>query len=310
MGVRLARAELARIVSAQPHRFGVTGGPVRVRRLGAGESYEAWHVRAGGEDGGEDSGEDSGEDVVLRVVHRPVHELPRPMSAEFDVLPLVPAGIGPRAVLLDESPELLGSPFMVTSLVPGRVVDAWSPELLTAHARQLARLHAATRPGTVLLADHLRDSLAWWTAQHPDVVAQVEHLVPHVVAFVEPIPPAPRTTLIHGDAVPSNILVDDDGTPRYVDWEWGGFGDPAQDLAYLGGSIAAAPWYVPLTPAAIDHLLAAYRAVHPDDTLHLRRAGWEVCERFLTSLHFRLTGRRDAVEVLTEGLEREVMMAG
>jgi aminoglycoside phosphotransferase (APT) family kinase protein len=292
--------DLAKVVTAAPGRFGLSGssgGPVRVRRLGAGETYEAWHVHAGDED------------VVVRVVRRPVADMPRPMADEFGMLAHVPAGFGPRPVLLDESTELLGRPFMVITFVPGRIVPpaGWTPELLAAHARRLAHLHRDSRPGGALVADHFRDSLAWWTGHHPDIVAQVAHLVPLVAAFVRPVPPAPRHTLVHGDAVVTNILVDGAGTPRYVDWEWAGFGDPAQDLALLGGPIAAAPWYVPLGPAALDHFLATYRTVHDDETLHLRRAAWEVCERFFTSLHFRRQPhRRHVAALLTAAVEREI----
>jgi len=270
---------------------------VRVQRLGAGESYAAWRVRTGTED------------VVVRVARRPVAELPRPMANEFAMLRLVPEGLGPRPVLLDESAELFGSPFIVTTFVPGRVVGPgeWTPELLTAHARGLARLHRAERPGSVLLADHFRAGLGWWRDHHPDVVDQVAHLVPLVTARVEEVPPAPRHTLVHGDAVATNILVDEAGTPRYIDWEWADFGDPAQDLAYLGGAIATPPWYVPLSPAEIDHLLAAYREIHPDETLGPRRAGWELCERFLTALHFRTQPRhRQAAGHLTAALEHQL----
>ncbi|HEX6355814.1 phosphotransferase family protein [Actinophytocola sp.] len=289
--------DLAKAVTAAPDRFGMSGGPVRVRRLGAGETYEAWHVHAGAED------------VVVRIVHRPVAELPRPMAAEFDMLRLVPDGFGPRPVLLDETTDLLGRPFMVTTFVPGSIVppDRWTPELLTTHARRLAHLHGSSRPGGTRVADHFRDSLAWWTGHHPEIVAQVTHLVPLVAAFVEPTPPAPRHTLVHGDAVVTNILVDDAGTPRYIDWEWTGFGDPAQDLALLGGPIAVAPWYVPLGPAALDHFLAAYRTVHDDETLPVRRAAWEVCDRFFTSLHYRRQPHHhDVAAQLTTAVERVV----
>ena len=37
-----------------------------------------------------------------------------------------------------------------------------------------------------------------------------------------------------GTADRIGVLVDA-GAPRYVDWEWVEIGDPAQDLAYIGG---------------------------------------------------------------------------
>src|SRR5205085_5978001 len=105
------------------------GAPVgedpQARLIGTGESYAAWLLDLGRE----------AEPLVVRIARRPVDDLPRPMAAE-----LVPAGIGPRPVLLEESPEPLGAPFIVTGYVPGREIgaDGWGDELLAAHARQLA----------------------------------------------------------------------------------------------------------------------------------------------------------------------------
>jgi aminoglycoside phosphotransferase (APT) family kinase protein len=103
--------------------------------------------------------------LVVRIARRPVSELPRPMTEELAGIALVPAGVGPRAVLLEESPEPLGAPFVVTSYVPGHEVEPadWTDELLAAHARQLAALHARPfdRCGDVIAgeADRVADVL-------------------------------------------------------------------------------------------------------------------------------------------------------
>lgn len=300
----------------------------QVSRIGSGESYEAWLVAAAG-----------AEPLVVRVARRPVSDLPRPMAAELAGIALVPDGIGPRAVVLEESPKPLGSPFMVTGFVPGREVDpaGWTGELVAAHARQLARLHArpyaacgdvtvpeASRSAAFSLTGKYDESIDWWRGENPAVVAdpEVAALAPRVRAYVAAAEPAfarlHRFALVHGDCVVPNILVDDAGVPRYVDWEWAEIGDPAQDLAYLGGYVAAPPWYLPLTLKRLDLLLDAYVAAageaagDPED-LRRRRDAFEVSERFFSSLHFRTlrggaedrrTGRySDAVRLLTAGLD-------
>lgn len=115
---------------------GVTTGPVE--RLGTGESYTAWRVG-------------SGEQArVLRVPRRsPHHEMPRSMTAEFEVLRRVPPELGTSAVALETgSDNPLGTPYMVTTHVPGRALRTadWNPRLATALAHQIARLHAALAP--------------------------------------------------------------------------------------------------------------------------------------------------------------------
>jgi aminoglycoside phosphotransferase (APT) family kinase protein len=257
-------------------------GMTDVVRLGNGESFTAWKVG----------------DVVVRVPHRPVGELPRPPAAEFAALALVPPGLGPRPVGLEGAT-------MVTTYVPGEVRADWDDDLLVAHARQLAVLHArrydrcgeVTAPTSPVcsITDRYAAAYEWWDAHHPDVLEAAD-LEPAVRAYLDDTEPAfrrlDRFAHIHGDLVPSNILVDA-GIPRYVDWEWSEIGDPAQDLAYLGGVGAPAPWYLPMDEARIGTFLDAYAeaaGVTDRAGLRVRRDAHEVFERFFTSLHFTTKG--------------------
>ncbi|MET9297214.1 phosphotransferase [Streptomyces sp. NPDC003077] len=361
-------AALAALVREAPERFGLPhpspGARVRVRLLGQGESYTAWLLTGG-----------AAVPLVLRVPRRPVSELPRPMGQEFAALSAVPDGMGPAPVRFEaDEDNPLGTPYLVTGYIPGRErpSQAWDDRLLTAHVRQMARLHgrihdrrgpigaapgdapparetpgsasphpSPARPG-VSLTDDLADGLSWWREARPDVLAdpEVSRLLPRVVAFVGAAAPAfarlERFVLVHGDLVVPNVLVDGAGRPRYIDWEWAEIGDPAQDLAYIGGYVAAPPWYVPLDRRRIRGLLVEYlRRVAAERTgaaadggcadsdgpegpdaladLEIRRDAWEVYERFLSSLHFRTrrgtpedrrSGRyTHAVARLTAGLE-------
>ncbi|PZT70347.1 hypothetical protein DN402_33495 [Streptomyces sp. SW4] len=149
---------------------------------------------------------------------------------------------------------------MVCGYVPGRVPQPaeWTESLLQAHARRLSTLHArafarcgglrapaAERSAALSLTDLFDESLAWWRERFPGLLRDRETgaLLPRVAAFVAAAEPAfrrlDRFALVHGDLVVPNIVVDDAGTPRYVDWEWARIGDPAQDLAYIGGPVAA-----------------------------------------------------------------------
>ena len=295
-------AAVAALVRAEPARFGMADSDtVDVRLLGTGESYAAWLVRV------------AARTVVVRVARR--SDLPRPMAAEFAALALVPAGLGPRPVALEESADPLGSPFMVVGYVPGRVVEpsGWSRPLLVTHVRALAALHTTShtrcgdlvtpiveRSSSISITGRFADSLAWWRQAHPDIVATVaaaDGLLSRAEAVVAAAEPAfarlHRFALVHGDLVVPNILVDGLGTPRYVHWEWAEIGDPAQDLAYLGGAISAPPWYLPLDRSTVELLARTHLAATPDRDrgdladLHTRRDAWEVFERLFSALHFR-----------------------
>lgn len=307
---------LTRLAERAPAAVGLDAvAPVpveQVRLLGRGESFAAWLLEAGGRR------------VVVRIARRPVAELPRPMGEEFQGLGLVPAGIGPEALVLEESKDNpLGAPYMVVSHVPGRVLPPqdWTASVLTAHVEQMVRLHdrrfdrcgsleaePAEHQDTVDIAEQFTMGLDWWSQNHPGVMAEpgVAALATRIGEYLrgaqDTFDRLESFALIHGDLMLPNILVDADSTVRYIDWEWSEIGDPAQDLAYLGGQITVDPWHLPLTRAQTRQLITTYlrasdhgEATGTVEEVMVRRDAWEVYERFLTSLHHRslLAGRPD-----------------
>ena len=239
---------------------GVTTGPVE--RLGAGESYTAWRIG-------------SGEQTrVLRLPRRPPQDMPRSMQAEFEVLRRVPPELGTSAVALETgSNNPLGTPYMVTTHVPGRALRAtdWNRRLATALAHQIARLHEALAAGPapsaafVLSADEQGEELAtWWGEHHPQTLTdpRVRELLPAWRRELDRLAPAfeavPTHRLIHGDAVAPNVILGPDGLPRLIDFEWSGPGDTAKDLALIGGRVTGGPWYLPMTPDDVTAFVTEY----------------------------------------------------
>ena len=241
---------------------GVPTGPVE--RLGAGESYTAWRIG-------------SGEQTrVLRLPRHLPHDMPRPMETEFEVLRRVPPELGTSAVALEAgSDNPLGTPYMVTTHVPGRALRAtdWNPRLATALAHQIARLHAALAAATapapsaafVPSADEQGEELlTWWGEHHPQTLTdpRVRELLPawrreldHLATAFEAVP---THRLIHGDAVAPNAILGPDGLPRLIDFEWSGPGDTAKDLALIGGRVTGGPWYLPMTPDDVTAFVTEY----------------------------------------------------
>ena len=274
---------------------GVPTGPVE--RLGAGESYTAWRIG-------------SGEQTrVLRLPRHLPHDMPRPMETEFEVLRRVPPELGTSAVALEAgSDNPLGTPYMVTTHVPGRALRAtdWNPRLATALAHQIARLHAALAAATapapsaafVPSADEQGEELlTWWGEHHPQTLTdpRVRELLPawrreldHLATAFEAVP---THRLIHGDAVAPNAILGPDGLPRLIDFEWSGPGDTAKDLALIGGRVTGGPWYLPVTPDDVTAFVTEYArysrrlrlaqdtgATDPQRLLE-RRAAYELLDR-------------------------------
>ena len=239
---------------------GVTTGPVE--RLGTGESYTAWRIG-------------SGEQTrVLRLPRRPPQDMPRSMQAEFEVLRRIPPELGTSAVALETgSDNPLGTPYMVTTHVPGRALRAtnWNRRLATALAHQIARLHEALAAGPapsaafVPSADEQGEELVtWWGEHHPQTLTdpRVRELLPAWRRELDRLAPAfeavPTHRLIHGDAVAPNVILGPDGLPRLIDFEWSGPGDTAKDLALIGGRVIGGPWYLPMTPDDVTAFVTEY----------------------------------------------------
>ena len=281
----------------------LAGVELIVELVGAGESYAAWLVHA------------PGGELLFRFPRRPPSEMPAAMADEFAALRRVPEDLGTRGIAVDDTPgNALGRRYLVTTFVPGRVVDgtAWTQQMLDTHTDQLARLHAASAvsdDGVPLaprdLAAELSRDFTGWCASAPEVASTssavslaplvVEHLRRRQWAFEDA---GPRV-LVHGDAVATNVVFDERGTARYIDWEWAHTGDVAQDLAHIGGQVHGGPWYVPLTGTQVEAQVRRYlRARHPAgaslgelERLLARRQAWEVYERFMSSLHFERVHR-------------------
>lgn len=303
---------------------GLVASRLEVSLLGTGESYAAWLVS------------DGVTSWVFRVARRRVEDMPCPMEDELRAAAFVSDGIGSRAVAVEVTGDnALGCPYVVSTFVPGevRAPAAWDRDLLRAHARGLAALHRPDfqlagrigEPGTAFdIVDEFDGGWAWWRSAHPEItenpsVIELAGAVRRRLLDLAPAFYGIGYSVIHGDLVATNVLVDDAGTPRYVDWEWARIGDVANDLALIGGTVTGGPWYVPMDDAMIDEFVSTYvetcrECGRPVDDVHGlrdRRDAWELTERFLTSLHFdtKATGDdmyAEATQSMRRGLWRLV----
>lgn len=281
-------------------------GPVSVRELGRGESYRAHLVRRGEVE------------RVVRVPHVPLSEFPQPPAEELAMLARVPAGLTARPLGVHETDGGDAPLAVVTTRVPGRMLPAaaWSdPERLRSLARSLAVLHVRGDRGGLPVPERIdpvagaEDALAWWQEHEPETAEAVLAPVwPAVRAHLEPLRDAfgaADRVLLHGDVAAANLLVDDDGSVRFVDWEWSGVGDAARDLALIGGPVPLEPWYAGLTSEGTRRFAADYLAARaeeeraagaPDSALDLesllrRRAAHHLHELTFVAAHLHRVAR-------------------
>jgi aminoglycoside phosphotransferase (APT) family kinase protein len=264
-----------------------------------GESYAAWLV-------------DTANPVVVRIPYREAAAMPRPIAAEFAALKLVPPEVGTHglAVGLDEN-NPLGCRFVMTTYAPGETkpVEAWTSQDVALVVDQLKVLHRYDQPkrglvnhpqpGPLDIGAEFEAGWTWWQANRPQItqLSQVQKLLPAARRFLAARAPEfsalDQFSLTHSDLIANNVVFHR-GRARFIDWEWAEYGDPARDLALLGGTIHGGPWYIPLDAVQVQNMVDAYvkgvesttgRILSAQEILR-RRDAWEVCERFQGGMHY------------------------
>lgn len=185
-----------------------------------------------------------GDRLVLRIA-RP--ESADDLRKEAVVIPAaVLAGVRtPEMVDFDDGGELFEGPYMVVTraigVVPGLPADPSDARWQTAY-RQLGGELAALHEGIDALPGVPTDSGA---DPRPQVAALAEagYLSADLASWVtgwfgrleSRIPAAPRARLIHGDASPTNLLVDPESgrLTAILDWGDAAWADPATEFAKL-----------------------------------------------------------------------------
>lgn len=147
----------------------------------------------------------------------------------------------PDPIFFDLGGALLGSPVIVTRLLPGAQILAHPANPLWAEqapvvAALLARIHmlacpsalAASMPDTTAQATWFlkNGSLPEYMRDHPDGAAFWE-IIDHQLPVLKPVEGA----LVHGDYWSGNILWDQGKLSGILDWENVAFGQPGFDVA-------------------------------------------------------------------------------
>jgi aminoglycoside phosphotransferase (APT) family kinase protein len=214
----------------------------------------------------------SGAGTVQRLVMRrdlPFAQERSSVTSEFPVLKAVHARGLPVAepLFVESDPAVLGTPFLVSRRVPGRLMGdslglAMPADFDAAAALGglLARLHGIDPagfdiPGISDVAVDLASQQALidaWTRKYRESIdipsAAIEIGLAWLRANADLV--AGERVLVHGDVGYHNILFDEGRLMALVDWELVHVGNPAEDLAYVS-------LYIDRPVELIDHYVAA-----------------------------------------------------
>lgn len=160
----------------------------------------------------------------------------------------------PRALWTCEDPEPIGSPFIVTELMPGAAIDPWRAQgrevLRTLRGSErfreeivgaLASVHAIS--GEELPASARRDhsvstgrrELDQWggVISRSDSFRSNPILTYAMEWLARNEPPQEEWTLWHGDFRVGNLLLEEGRVTAVLDWEFASEGDPIYDVVLL-----------------------------------------------------------------------------
>ena len=141
---------------------------------------------------------------------------------------------------VEPSAVALGHPFFVMDLVPGQ--SAVDDDILDAFVRTLHSLHqldpklvaGALGPLPATPQAALLAQIEHWSQVHRASVASPVPLLEEAAEWLRRhLRPTGPTSIVHGDPGPGNFLVTDGRITAVTDWEFGHYGDAAEDWAYL-----------------------------------------------------------------------------
>ena len=163
---------------------------------------------------------------------------PRAAEDEFRLLQIIHSlGLTtPRPFYLDQTGQILPTPFFVIEYIEGR--PEFAPEDITNFSAQmaahLAKIHqvSGANPDLAFLPRQTND-LTTLIVPRPAQMNQSldEGRIRDTLQAAWPFPRPNPPVLLHGDYWPGNILWQDDRLAAVIDWEDAHLGDPLKDLA-------------------------------------------------------------------------------
>lgn len=174
----------------------------------------------------------------FRINQRP--EIEKNVKREFTFLKKLAKGIGPKPFFFDGSKAIIPHIFSIVSYIEGKKIKKWTKRHLQLHAKALKRLHKKKysyclhkekKESSIDIVSHFKGVLKTYPQiskenQIPEITSLMRIFVQSNALLFSNLK---QFSIFHGDLNIDNILFSKNSV-KYIDWEWGGIGDPASDL--------------------------------------------------------------------------------
>lgn len=233
---------------------GVTDYTGNYEELGGGELNNTYKLEV------------AGGHIILRIAKYPDN---KSLQREATALQNLACNRIPKLIYFDSEQRLFDKQWIMESYVPGKIVARLTPTQFVSLGALLAEVHKVSKESDnrnlwqTLLFHCERFGDEDFFISHPD--ARLRSLVHKIKeyctdkqhAFAET-----PTSLVHSDATPSNILVQNDSV-GLIDWELSSFRDPMSEFAtvyYEDMEFNQGNWRIKITPVEKENLFAGYVA--------------------------------------------------
>lgn len=204
--------------------------------------------------------------VILRVAR---YEDQKSLMAEAATLALLDLSGVPRLIFFDENQRLRNKLWILESYIKGRHVPRLDASQFRNLGMLLARVHASTlkEERIDVWASFLKRRKQYGDEKallnHPDkrLRSLIRRARDYVKTFQEEHSSL-HCSMIHGDATPTNILIDDDKV-SLIDWEFSHFNDPVAEFAtiyYDDMDYNDGKWRIHISDTERAELFAGYKA--------------------------------------------------
>lgn len=204
---------------------------------------------------------------------------------EFKFLKHIPKNLSPRPLYLDKTKKLLPYYYSILKYVEGNSYVLWNRKKLKLHAHAMAKLHAKVFSYWVTTGKKRKRFSLYKkfiydinTYKNISFTNKQKILVKKFRLYIQKndhyFTELKKFHFIHGDLCADNILFKK-GSIKYIDWEWCGIRDNAEDLAkvYINDN-SISPWYISLNNKEIDFMITEYSKTIKDSTLRKRVDIW------------------------------------